>query len=330
MVYCSKKIGFTLGKYSPLHRGHQFAIETALSEMDEVYVVVYPSPETTTIPLRTRADWIGTLYPAAKVVEAFDGPTEVGDSPEIVRRHNEYLARILIGVNVTHFYSSEFYGEYVAKAFGAVNRLVDPQRKVFPVSGSLARKDPFKYIHPVVYRDLVCNVVFLGAPCTGKTAMASTLAKEFDTQWMPEYGREYWEKHQVDRRLTREQLVEIATTHVKLEDRKILESNRYLFTDTNAIATFMFSLYYHGEADERLRDLADRCADRYQLVYLCEDDFPYVDTWDRSGEANRTEFQARVRKDLEERKIPYVSLRGALEKRIAKVKSDLRARRPLF
>ena len=36
-----KKIGFTIGKFAPLHKGHQFLIETALKEMDEFYVVIY-------------------------------------------------------------------------------------------------------------------------------------------------------------------------------------------------------------------------------------------------------------------------------------------------
>ena len=33
------KRGLTLGKYAPLHRGHQLVIETALAEMDETLVL---------------------------------------------------------------------------------------------------------------------------------------------------------------------------------------------------------------------------------------------------------------------------------------------------
>ena len=32
--YCSKNIGFTIGKFAPLHKGHQLLIETAIKEMD--------------------------------------------------------------------------------------------------------------------------------------------------------------------------------------------------------------------------------------------------------------------------------------------------------
>ena len=322
----AKRIGFTLGKYSPLHRGHQLVIETALSEMDRVYAVVYHSPETTSIPLSARANWIRELYPDVTVIEAPDGPREVGDSPRLVEMHNRYLKKLLGGIGITHFYSSEFYGAHVSKAFGAVNRLVDPKRKTFPVSGTLIRETPYayrKYIPPLVYRDLVCNVVFLGAPCTGKTTLASRLAQEFRTQWMPEYGRDYWEQHQIDRRLTKRQLTQIAETHIDLENEKILESDKYLFTDTNAMTTLQFSLYYHGEAEDRLVELADKCAKRYDLFFLCEDDFPYVRTWDRSGEANRRLFQESIREDLRVRGIPFVSLIGHLDSRIERVRNNL-------
>ena len=35
-AHCPVKRGLTLGKYAPLHRGHQSVIETGLAEMDEM------------------------------------------------------------------------------------------------------------------------------------------------------------------------------------------------------------------------------------------------------------------------------------------------------
>ena len=62
--------GLTLGKFAPLHRGHQYLIETTLAEMHEVVVVIYDAPATTSIPLPVRAGWLRTLYPTVQVVEA--------------------------------------------------------------------------------------------------------------------------------------------------------------------------------------------------------------------------------------------------------------------
>lgn len=321
-----KKVGLTLGKFAPLHQGHQYMIETAIQETDETIVIIYDCPETTNVPLSVRSGWIESLYPGVQVIEAWDGPTEMGDTPEIKRKQEDYILGLLKGRKITHFYSSEFYGEHMSEALGAVNRQVDPDRETFPVSGTAVRQDPYAnkaYVHPLVYRDLVTTVVLLGAPSTGKTTLAAALAAKFGTVWMPEYGREFWEKHQSERRLTPEQLVEIAEGHIEREDRLSSDANGYLFVDTNAITTYMFALDYHGEALPRLTALAEQATNRYDLVFLCGDDIPYDDTWDRSGDVHRQVFQKKFKADLISRKIPFIPLHGSLEERICTVKSVL-------
>jgi NadR type nicotinamide-nucleotide adenylyltransferase len=318
--------GLTLGKYAPLHRGHQFVIETALSEMDETLVIVYDAPETTSVPLAVRCGWIRTLYPSVRVIEAWDGPTEVGYTAELMRAHEGYVIDALGISGITHFYSSEPYGEHMSRALGAIDRRVDAARRRVTVSARDVRRDAFahrEYVHPLVYRDLIVNVALLGAPSSGKTTLAERLAREFDTQWMPEYGREYWEKQQVDRRLDPEQLVEIAEGHLQREDALLAQSNRYLFTDTNALTTATFARSYHGEVRPRLAELADAAVMRYDLTFVCDIDIPYDDTWDRSGEVDRAAFQRQVLGDLSARKVPFIMLRGTLDERVARVREML-------
>lgn len=321
-----KTTGLTLGKFAPLHRGHQHLIETALQEVDEVVVIIYEAKEVTPVPLSVRALWISKLYPSVEVILASNGPTEVGYTDEIKRSHEQYVIGLLRGRKITHFYSSEPYGEHMSQALGAVNRVVDQQRVTFPVSGTVIRNAPEKYtafLHPDVYKDLITNIVFLGAPSTGKSTITEACARHFNTVCMPEYGREYWEQHNVDRRLTAEQLVDLARGHIEREDRKLMEASRYLFTDTNAITTFMFSHYYHGHALPGLADLARLAENRYQLVFLCDTDIPYDDTWDRSGDANRKAFQQQIRADLEKRNIPFKLLSGTVDERVRTVEAEL-------
>lgn len=318
--------GLTLGKFAPFHKGHQLVIETALAEMDEVVAVIYDSPDVTSIPLSVRASWIKKIYPAVHVIEGWNGPPDVGDTPEVKKLQEDYILGVLNGLRITHFYSSEFYGDHMSAALNAVNRLVDPARKQISISGTAIRNDPFQYrdyLHPVVYCDLVTNVVLLGAPSTGKTTLAEQLAADFQTVWMPEYGREYWEEHQIARRLTLRQLTEIADGHLLREDALLLQANRYLFTDTNALTTYLFSLYYHGHADRRLTQLAEKSAARYDLVFVCDTDIPYDDTWDRSGEGNRQMFHKQTLAELQTRRIPYIMLRGDVEARAGVVKRVL-------
>jgi HTH-type transcriptional regulator, transcriptional repressor of NAD biosynthesis genes len=325
------KRGLTLGKFAPLHRGHQHMIETAIEETDEVIVIIYDSPEVTDIPLPVRSGWIKTLYPQVKVIEAWGGPEETGYTPEIKRMHEDYIIGLLGGIQITHFYSSELYGEHMSEALGAVNRQVDPSRSRFPVSGTLVRQEPYAYknmVDPLVYRDMITRVVFMGAPSTGKTTLTAFLAERGSTVWMPEYGREYWETHQIERRLTLEQLEEIAAGHLEREEQQILDARGVLFVDTNAITTYMFSLDYHGEATPGLMQMAREASLRYDLVFVCDTDIPYDDTWDRSGDVQRHIFQKRILADLHMRKIPYILLRGTLEERAERVEEILKLYRP--
>ncbi|MFC1581194.1 hypothetical protein ACFL4N_09850 [Thermodesulfobacteriota bacterium] len=111
--------------------------------MDEMVVIVYDSPDVTRVPLAVRSGWIRSLYPAVQIIEAWGGPTAVGYTPELMRSHEQYVMDTL-GVNgITHFYSSEPYGEHMSRALGAVNRRVDEERQQIPVSSTQIRNDPF-------------------------------------------------------------------------------------------------------------------------------------------------------------------------------------------
>ena len=93
--------------------------------------------------------------------------------------------------------------------------------------------------------------------------------------------------------------------------------------DTNAITTYQYALDYHGKAPQLLTQLALENAQRYDLFFLCDTDIPYDDTWDRSGDQKRQVFQKQIIADLKERRIPYLTLSGSLEARMAVVESVL-------
>lgn len=317
--------GLTLGKFAPFHRGHQLLMETALAEVDELVVMVYET-DLIAVPLQVRAGWIRKLYPAVRVIEAWDGPDSYGDTPEIRSEQEAYILGKLDGLRITHFYSSEFYGDHVSRALEAVDRRVDATRTNVPISGTALRADYFagrECLPDLVYADLITKVCVMGAPSTGKTTLAHAMAARHNTQWMPEYGGEYWREHQVDRRITLEQFEEIAPEHNRREDRLVLQSRKYLFCDTSPITTYIFAKDYHGRAGPILSRLAHEAEKRYDLFFLCDTDIPYADTWDRSGDQKRKWFQRKIIGDLAERKIPFFTVHGALEHRVEQVNGIL-------
>ena len=318
--------GLTLGKFAPFHRGHQMLVETALAEVDELVVMVYAT-DVTDVPLQVRAGWIRALYPTVRIIEAWDGPDGYGDTPEIRSEQETYILKKLGGLRVTHFYSSEFYGDHVSRALDAVDRRIDEARSAVPISGTALRADYFagrEYIAPQVYADLITKVCFMGAPSTGKTTLARVMAEQHKTVWMPEYGAEYWLEHQVDRRITLEQFEAIAPEHNRREDTLTLESRNYLFCDTNPITTYVFAKDYHGCAGPVLTRLAREAERRYDLFFLCDTDIPYAETWDRSGDQKRKWFQNQIVGDLAERRVPFFRVSGPLEERVAQVNTILR------
>lgn len=319
--YGMKKKGLTLGKFAPLHKGHQYLFETALKEVDELIIIIYDT-SATTIPLPIRANWIRNLYPGVTVIEAWDGPDGYSNERAYEIKEELYVQSLLKGEKITHFYSSEFYGAHMSLSMGAIDRRVDERRVQVPISATKVRENPYQYrefISDIVYKDLITKIVFVGAMSTGKSTIAEALAKTFDTSFVPEYGREYWKKNQVDRRISFEAFDEITTGHIECEEAIILKANKYLFVDTNAITTYMFALDYHGKASVLLTQIAIENASRYDLFFLCDDDIAYDDTWDRSGEQKRKIFHKQIITDLNKRKIPYILLQGSLEARMSKV-----------
>ncbi|CAD5299386.1 MULTISPECIES: AAA family ATPase [unclassified Imperialibacter] len=320
-MHQNKTTGLTLGKFAPLHKGHQLVIETALREVDHLIIMIYDT-DVTTIPLQVRVKWIKCLYPNSTVIECWDGPEGYGSERSFEILQEEYILKMLNGRKISHFYSSEFYGEHVSEALGAIDRRIDEARIQIPISATQIRQNSHKnkeFISPIVYKDLITKVVFVGAMSTGKTTIAEALAEKYNTSFSPEYGREYWEAHQLNRRIPFEAFDEIAKKHIELEELNILEANNYLFVDTNALTTRMYSIDYHSKCSDFLENLALKNQKGYDLFFLCEDDIPYDDTWDRSGPQKREVFQKKVRADLLERKIPFIPLKGSLEQRIKKV-----------
>ena len=153
----NEKVGFTIGKFAPLHKGHQYLIETALNEMDKMIVVVY---DTDVIDIETekRAEWIKKLYPNVEIKFAHNPPMQYGLDDESVRIQMEYLSKIMENENPTHFYSSEKYGASVAKYMNLVDRRVDNERIKVPIRAEIIRnniEENKKWLENNVYEDYV-------------------------------------------------------------------------------------------------------------------------------------------------------------------------------
>ncbi|MGY2892593.1 AAA family ATPase [Deinococcus sp. UYEF24] len=323
--------GLIVGKFAPLHAGHELLIRAALVECERVSVWCYARPDFPAMPSPVRRNWLRQVFPAhlfpqlTLLPEAPNPPLD-GEADSV---HQGYCKMVLDGWNVRPdaVFTSEDYGEGFAAALGATHRLIDRGRIQVPVSGTALRQDIHglrRFLNPLVYAHFVKRVVILGAESTGKSTLAAALAEHFGTAYVREYGRDVYERE--DGKLGPEHFLEIALGHRALEDEAAGSgrADRFLFSDTDAATTLMWSYLLTGRALPELHVLADACKFRYTHAFVCTPDTPFEQDGWRSNKAVREVQQAHILQDLNTRGVPYTLVRGSVLERVAQVAAILR------
>ena len=147
-------IGFTIGKFAPLHLGHDALITRGILENDLFYILINDT-DVIDIPLNVRANWLKELYPDVKVILGYNPPKRYGMDKESINIQINYLKKMFDGIPVTRFYSGEDYGDFVAEAFGIEHVRIN---KDIDISATMIRNDldtNKKYLKIRVYNDLI-------------------------------------------------------------------------------------------------------------------------------------------------------------------------------
>ncbi len=324
------KHGLIVGKFAPLHAGHELLIRAALEQCGQVSVWCYARPDFAHMPSPLRRGWLRQVFPA----HLFPALTLLPDAPNPpfdsapAEVHNAYCKGVLDSWNVRAdaVFTSEAYGEGFAAALGAVHVSVDPARVQLPVSGTALRADPHglrRFLNPLVYAHFVQRVAILGAESTGKSTLAAALAGHFGTAFVREYGRDVYERE--NGALNPRHFLEIAHGQRALE-REAASSgaaNRFVFCDTDAATTLMWSYLLTGAALPQLHALADACTARYAHTFVCDPSIAFEQDGWRSNKAVRGVQQAHLLQDLHTRGRAYTLLSGSVPERVAQVEAAL-------
>ena len=297
--------GLVIGKFYPPHKGHSYLIEYAIRHSDEVDVLICDSPRYE-ITAAQRKEWLQTIHPNATIHIIPD--LDDDDNSEAWAQHTiSFLGRAPDVV-----FSSEDYGIAYAKYMNARHHMVDRERLIVPTSGTRVRKnriEEWRYIHPVVQRDVALRIVIVGAESTGTTTLAHDLATRLNVPWVPEYGRLYSEgmlpsSHE----WTDEDFEHIATMQQSIENRYAEQSDGMIICDTNATATEVWQQRYMGHTTSDVHAIASQ--DQVDLYIITGDEIPFVQDGTRDGELIRHDMHEDFITHIQSTNVPYILVKG--------------------
>lgn len=164
----------------------------------------------------------------------------------------------------------------------------------------------------------IIKVALFGPESTGKTTLARQLAEFYETEWVPEFARDYlqekWEEN--GHICVAEDLLPIAYGQMQLENEKLQTAKKYIFCDTNLMVTKVFSEIYYGFCDPSLNEAA--LAHQYDLFFLTNIDVPWEkDDIRDTAEGRETVFSV-FKETLIKNNKPFITISGDKETRLKK------------
>jgi len=134
--------GLIIGKFYPPHLGHQHLIETALSQVDSLEIIVCHREEET-IAGTQRKQWLEELYPEVLVHEMnVDGLDRTNPQEWATAFQSVYTQAPEI-----YFTSEAHQAESYAALLNCAPYIVDAERANVPIAATLIRQNPATYLH---------------------------------------------------------------------------------------------------------------------------------------------------------------------------------------
>jgi NadR type nicotinamide-nucleotide adenylyltransferase len=305
--------GLIFGKFLPPHRGHVFLIEHALSRVERLTVAVC-SLSREPIPGELRFRWMQELAPGARVVHVTD------DNPQHPHEHARFWeiwrdTLLHAAGRPDVLFTSETYGDDMARWLGARHALVDRERNHVPVSASAIRANPlgfWAFISEPVRPYYVRRVVLTGSESTGKTMLAAELAAHYATVSVGEYGRAYMNQKRAP--FEASDVEPIARGQIAAEDAAARRANKLLVLDTDLMSTVAYARHYYGACPPWVEEAARARAGHLYLLH--HPDVPWVpDPGQRDRPQHRGEMHVLFRETLDSFGVSVVDIVGSWAER---------------
>jgi HTH-type transcriptional repressor of NAD biosynthesis genes len=335
--------GLVIGKFYPPHLGHVYLIRTAAQHSGHATVLVLGS-SVESISIAQRVDWLRATFadtPNIRIVgELDDVPVDYTDA-EIWQAHVDIMHKAIHQANqkfgvkpaIDAVFSSEPYGDELAKRLGCKHVCLDQRRSLYPTSGTLVRQDlteQWGLLPPAVKAGLAMRVVVVGAESTGTTTLSIDLVKALRTrggiwqssQWVAEYGREYSANMLAickagntlatpnDIRWQSDDFVHVAQVQCLREEEFAAVGSPILVCDTDAFATRVWHERYMESSHPEVEAIANAMPSRGLYILTSEKEVGFEDDGLRDGEHLRGWMNQRFRDLLNQQKSPWIEVHG--------------------
>lgn len=321
--------GVIIGKFMPPHTGHLHLIATAAAQVQHLYVLVCTLP-TDPIPGYLRHYWTREMcrhLPNVLVLHhTAIVPSYPHEHPDFWPIWRDTILAHTAPAAIDVVFSSEDYGDELAQWLGAKHVCVDKARQQVPISATQIRVSPLQhwaYVPHIARHYFAKKVVLTGPESTGKSTLAEALAAHYDTNWLPEFGREYWEKYADPRgQLKLADISAIVGGHLWREELAARSCNGLLICDTDPMVSSIWSEIYFHEMPIWVQDLAQRL--HYDLWLLMDTDQAWVNDGTREMPHLRQWHFDRIRQQLDVQQLPYVVLSGPYDTRLAQAEAAIK------
>ena len=300
------KVGMITGKFLPPHRGHIIQIINSATQCEILYVLISDNKLQTerlckesnlpVMDLLTRTKWLSQElqgFPHIKVVMM-----DESYMPEYPDGWIEWaaLAKEIIPEKIDIIFGGEpDYTIGFAQFFPESEyRLYDYGRAQYHVTGTLVRKNPFKYWDYILGSArpfFAKKILITGTESCGKTTLTKYLGKIFHTAWSEEAGRFYANKFLGNNEdvYVLKDFQRITYMQYEADMDALHKSNKVVFYDTDALVTLYYlSLYLNIPNDQMIEGFIN--PDRYDAVFLCTPSVKWINDGMRfMGEQSKRE-----------------------------------------
>lgn len=333
-----RDIGVIIGKFMPLHKGHELLINFGKKHVKQLFILV-DNTINDTIDSKLREKIIQKHFPDVKVLSFNEkmpqDPSETNDFWNIWKTEMEKLVfKNTINNKIDVLFASMDYGEKLSETLGCEFVPFDISRSTLNISATEIRNDPlgnWKYISDCFKPYFVNKYLFTGAESTGKTTLINRLINETDlfkeslSLFVPEYAYQFIK---TKKELKSSDIPLLFSAQDTLINEASKTSEGVLLCDSSAITTKAYAQQMFPQEYEEIPSYLQEYVNKqkFEMVFLFKPDknVAFFEDVHRNKtddyENKRMEIFLKIKSELDLLNQSYLIIEGTYEERFQQIK----------